>query len=153
VPVPFPTIDSLPSKERVHRDTTYVFGEDYTTKSNIETNFHMIYEWDGGEKFKVSHILHLADFDFSGVDFVSFQNFITYNKKASLGLGLSYNGNTAYSASLGYMFFEKLGIEASTFLRDDFVYMDDGNGVIDDSDTYNTLGIKPAFELNLKFLL
>lgn len=131
-------------------DTTFFFQRKDTTiildeaKFGIETNVNVVYEWQVAKKVSLMHSLHLGNVNLGGFEYAGFQNIATINKKHSLGAGVFYNGTLGYIATAGFGFSENLKLEATSF------FIEDSN-FNETTRVYESNGLKPTIELNLRF--
>lgn len=149
-----------PDSTIVRKDTTILLGENDFASSRLQSKFHIIYNYDVGEKMNIRHVLSASNIDFNGADFIGLQNFITFNENFVIGLGVYDNGHTSYMASLGCKLGSHIKIEVATFIKEEFEfdrnalnpsYTDPTNRYpIDAPGTYVSVGYIPSFEANLR---
>jgi len=125
----------------VRKDTSVILKEG---TFGLETNINIVYEWQVSKKVSLMHSLHIGNLDFAGLDYIGFQNIANINKKHSLGAGVFFNGSVGYMATAGFGFSKNLKGEATSF------FVDDSN-FNETTLKYESNGLKPAIEVNLKY--
>jgi hypothetical protein len=136
-PFPLEVFDTM----LVRKDTAVILEE---SSFGIETNINIVYEWPVSQKVSLTHSLHIGNLGLGGFDYIGFQNIANINKKHSLGAGVFFNGSIGYMATAGFGFSEKIKVEATSF------FVEDSN-FNETSRLYESNGLKPTIEVNLKY--
>ncbi|MFY0645041.1 MAG: type IX secretion system membrane protein PorP/SprF [Bacteroidia bacterium] len=161
--VPFPVqrwqfVDS--TNRVVKKDTSITWGEEDFLKYSIQATMLAIYKWEPSKNTKLIHSLHVVNPTANGVDYISFQNFLEFNKKFTIGLGIYENGSLGYMGSLSYQIGSSIRIEGTAFFHQDAAYnpnaeypvkKTDKGYLIIASGAYEDQGMIPSFEANLSF--
>jgi len=140
-PLEFFEVIYTPDTMVVRKDTTVIIEE---SSFGLETNINVVYEWQVSQKVSLMHSLHIGNLGLGGFDYIGFQNIANISKKHSLGAGVFYNGNLGYMATAGFGFSENLKLEATSF------FVEDSN-FNETSRVYESNGLKPTIEVNLKY--
>ncbi|MFT4597830.1 MAG: hypothetical protein ACJAR8_000097 [Bacteroidia bacterium] len=136
-PFPLEVFDTM----LVRKDTAVILEE---SSFGIETNINIVYEWPVSQKVSLTHSLHIGNLGLGGFDYIGFQNIANINKKHSLGAGVFFNGSIGYMATAGFGFSENIKVEATSF------FVEDSN-FNETSRLYESNGLKPTIEVNLKY--
>jgi hypothetical protein len=136
-PFPLEVFDTM----LVRKNTTVILEE---SSFAVGTNINIVYEWQVSQKVSLTHSLHIGNLDLGGFDYIGFQNIANINKKHSLGAGAFFNGSVGYMATAGFGFSENIKVEATSF------FVEDSN-FNETSRLYESNGLKPSIEVNLKY--
>ena len=139
-PLEFFEVDT-PANKLVRKDTIVILEE---SSFGVETNVNVVYEWPISQKVSLTHSLHIGNLGLGGFDYIGFQNIANINKKHSLGAGVFFNGSLGYMATAGFGFSENIKVEATSF------FVEDSN-FNETSRLYESNGLKPTIEVNLKY--
>jgi hypothetical protein len=152
--IPFPKaiveLDTLVEGRVIIVDTSVVLGDDYKIRYGIQSNVNILYEWDINEKLSLLHSLHVTNPDFAGVDFIGFQTILRSAELFSAGFGFMNNGSNIYMLTGGITFAGLVTLEGSAFFMHDLQFQSNGDIYLDDEDGYESQGLKPMFEINLR---
>lgn len=126
---------------RVISDTTILLDK---TNFGLENNLNIVYEWQANKSVSILHSVHLANFGFSGPEYIGLQNVAEFNKKHTLGLGVFHNGSIGYVVTAGFGISEKIRVEGSAFIVEDLNYDPQ-------QEKYINSGVAPIIEGNIQF--
>ena len=137
--------------EKAFRSPTDSFAQLIDTSINIdesqfavEFGINLLYNWNFSKNVSVTHSVHAANIGAAGADYLALQNWLEFNKRHTIGLGVFNNGSTGFIASAGYGFSEKIKLEVTSFFIDDLNFNEQTN-------LYESNGYKPSLEFNLRY--
>ncbi len=144
----------------VKKDTVVLWGEEDFVNYDVQTHINILYRWEASKNIDLLHSLHISNPSLDGVEYFSFQNFMEFKEKLTLGVGVYYNGETSYMASLGFAFTDNIRLEVASFLHEEFNYDPDADfpfaflgrnrDPVKAKGSYVSAGYVPSFEANLQ---